>query len=222
MKSFKNIIWGLILIAIGVIWGLNALEITKIDIFFDGWWTLFIIIPCFANLFKDTEKTPSIVGIVIGVLLLLASQNVFSFDMLFKIALPLMLVMIGFSFLFKDFFNKKFNESIKKLDNNSKVCCATFSGQKLNITGEFKGMDLEAIFGGIDCHLEKAKINDDVLIKASAIFGGIDIFVPEGYNVKVESTSIFGGVDNKKMTFDEKNKTIYIKAVCIFGGVDVK
>ena len=83
-------------------------------------------------------------------------------------------------------------------------------------------MDLEAIFGGIDCHLEKAKINDDVLIKASAIFGGIDIFVPEGYNVKVESTSIFGGVDNKKMTFDEKNKTIYIKAVCIFGGVDVK
>ena len=198
MKSFKNIIWGLILIAIGVIWGLNALEITKINIFFDGWWTLFIIIPCFANLFKDTEKTPSIVGIVIGVLLLLASQNVFSFDMLFKIALPLMLVMIGFSFLFKDFFNKKFNESIKKLDNNSKVCCATFSGQKLNITDEFKGMDLEAIFGGID------------------------IFVPEGYNVKVESTSIFGGVDNKKMTFDEKNKTIYIKAVCIFGGVDVK
>ena len=122
----------------------------------------------------------------------------------------------------KDFFNKKFNESIKKLDNNSKVCCATFSGQKLNITDEFKGMDLEAIFGGIDCHLEKAKINDDVLIKASAIFGGIDIFVPEGYNVKVESTSIFGGVDNKKMTFDEKNKTIYIKAVCIFGGVDIK
>ena len=56
MKSFKNIIWGLILITIGVIWGLNALEITKINIFFDGWWTLFIIIPCLANLFKDTEK----------------------------------------------------------------------------------------------------------------------------------------------------------------------
>ena len=37
----------------GVIFGLNALEITDINIFFDGWWTLFIIVPCFIGLFKD-------------------------------------------------------------------------------------------------------------------------------------------------------------------------
>ena len=36
MKS-NNIIWGFILIAVGIIFGLNALDITDINIFFDGW-----------------------------------------------------------------------------------------------------------------------------------------------------------------------------------------
>ena len=52
----KNKIWGLILIAIGLVFGLNALEITNIDIFFDGWWTLFIIVPCFIGLITEREK----------------------------------------------------------------------------------------------------------------------------------------------------------------------
>ena len=33
MKSFKNILWGIILIVVGVILGLNSLEITNIDIY---------------------------------------------------------------------------------------------------------------------------------------------------------------------------------------------
>ena len=57
----KNMLWGIVLIAIGIVLGLNALDITNIDLFFDGWWTLFIIIPCFIDLFKDKDKTGNIV-----------------------------------------------------------------------------------------------------------------------------------------------------------------
>ena len=49
----KNIILGLILIILGVIIGLNTFGITSIDIFFDGWWTLFIIIPAILGLSKE-------------------------------------------------------------------------------------------------------------------------------------------------------------------------
>ena len=45
MKNRKDILWGLLLIVVGIIWGINSLGIVKIDIFFDGWWTLFIIVP---------------------------------------------------------------------------------------------------------------------------------------------------------------------------------
>ena len=37
MKKFKNVLWGLVLISLGVVVGLNVLGITYINIFFDGW-----------------------------------------------------------------------------------------------------------------------------------------------------------------------------------------
>ena len=57
MKKAENILWGIVLIILGLIIGGNTLGITNINIFFDGWWTLFIIVPCFIGLFKDSDKT---------------------------------------------------------------------------------------------------------------------------------------------------------------------
>ena len=36
MSNLKNTLWGILLIVVGLIIGLNALGITNIDIFFDG------------------------------------------------------------------------------------------------------------------------------------------------------------------------------------------
>lgn len=222
MKKYKNIILGLILIAIGVVWGLVALDIFQFEIFFDGWWTLFIIIPCFVNIFTETEKMPSIIGTLVGVMLLLACQDIISFDILYKLIWPFILVIVGISLLFKTTANQKFIEKTKGLKQDSQNCCATFGGQEMNVTDNFEGTNLDAIFGGIDCHLEKALIKHDVLIKATAVFGGIDLFVPDDVNVVISSTSIFGGVDNKKISEKAHKKTIYVKALCLFGGVDIK
>ena len=63
MKKFGNILWGIVLIVIGLIIGGNALGITNINIFFVFCWTLFIIIPCFIGLFKDNEKAGNLIGV---------------------------------------------------------------------------------------------------------------------------------------------------------------
>ena len=66
-------------------------------------------------------------------------------------------------------------------------------------------------------------INGDCVINASAVFGGIDIYVPGGMNVKVNSTSIFGGVSGKERRNDPANQhTLYLNATCLFGGVEIK
>ena len=102
MKKFENIFWGILLIVIGVIIGGNALGITNINIFFDGWWTLFIIIPCFMGVIKDKEKTGSIIGLLIGIALLLGCQDILDFDIIWKLAFPTILIIIGLSIIFKD------------------------------------------------------------------------------------------------------------------------
>ncbi len=226
MKNITNIILGLILILLGVVIGINSLGIAKIDIFFEGWWTLFIIIPCFIGLIKDEDKKGSIIGLIIGVLLLLSARNILDFAIVWKLIIPIILVIIGVSFIFKDTFNKKVNDEIKKLNKNSKnkdELCATFSSQNVRVDDEFNGINLTSVFGGIKYDLRDAKIKKDTLIKACLVFGGIDILVPENVKVKVKSSSIFGGVDNKsKSSTKDDSYTIYIDATCIFGGVDIK
>lgn len=227
MKRISDIMWGLILIIIGVILGGNALDIFNINLFFDGWWTLFIIVPTFIGLVTEKDKTGNIIGLIIGLLLLLSCRGLFDFKLIWKLIFPLIFVIIGLSLIFKNNINKEVSEKIKKLNENlssNDGYTATFSGQNLNFDGEeFKGSNLNAIFGGIKLDLRKAIINEDIVINASSIFGGIDIYIPDNCKVKIKSNSIFGGVsNNKKCNVDDNSYTIYINASCMFGGVEIK
>ena len=226
MNNIKNILWGIILVIIGVIIGLNTIGITDIDIFFDGWWTLVIIVPCIIGLFTNKDKTGNIIGLLVGVILLLGMQNIIDFNLIWKLLLPSIIVIIGLSLIFKNTFNSKINNEIKKLNNkNTKnnEYCATFSGQRIDFPNEeFKGATLNSVFGSITCDLREAKIKEDVVINASSVFGGIDIIVPDDVNIKIKSNSIFGGVNNKKKNNEDKKYTIYVNASCLFGGVDIK
>lgn len=224
MGKVRNWLWGLVLIAVGVILGINALGIAKIDIFFPGWWTLFIIVPCFIDLFKlNDDKVGDLIGIGIGVCLMLACLDVLDFSVIWKLIVPVVLVVIGVSLIMNGVWKKRKFEEAKPIEGEKKEFVATFSGVKVDFKDmEFKGAKLEAIFGGVKCDLRGAKIEDGALIEANATFGGIDIFVPEGVKVEIGSTSILGGVSNHHRGDKEAKKTIYLDANCFFGGVEVK
>lgn len=227
MKKLSKILWGIALVAIGGIFALNAFGVTDIEVFFDGWWTLFIIVPCLIGIFSEREKTGNIIGLLIGVFLLLCCQNVLGFDMLWKLAVPAIIVIIGLKLIFGAVFGDKaikLLESSKQNGDNIKTGCATFSGQDMNFDGEvFDGAELNAVFGSVKCDLRRAIIEKDCAVTASAIFGGIDILVPDYVNVKVNSNSIFGGVSDKYYRPTVQGAvTLYINATCMFGGVEIK
>ena len=227
MKKVSGILWGIVLVAVGVILTLNAFGVANVDIFFDGWWTLFIIVPCVIGLFTDYDKSGHLIGICIGVFLLLCCQDVLNFDMFWKLLVPAIIVIIGVKMILGSIFDNRGEQVFKQIkENNTTVRsgAATFSGATFDYTGEvFEGARLDAVFGGIKCDLRGAIINGDCVINASTVFGGIDIYVPEGLNVKVSSNSIFGGVSGKERRNDPANQhTLYLNATCLFGGVEVK
>ena len=226
MDKFGNFLWGLVFIVIGAIIGLNALEITNINIFFDGWWTLIIIIPCFIGLFKtNSGKLGNFIGLAIGIFLLLVAQDIVELEIVLKLLVPFILIAIGVSIIGNGIITNKVSKKIKETNkNNLESYAATFSEQNIvKQNEEFNGANLDAVFGGVKLDLQKATINQDQVINASAIFGGITILVPSNINVKVKSTPIFGGVSNKVLNNNAENiKTIYINAFSMFGGVDIK
>ena len=214
MKRKENLIWGVVFIIIGLIIGLKVLGIINIDIFFDGWWSLFIIIPSTISIVKNIRDIGAYIWLVIGVALLLSAQEILDMEIVGKLIFPAVLVAIGVGMIFKD-------SKLEKAKENEEYY-ATFSGEKLNFEGNtFNGASLNAIFGGIDLNLKKADITNETNINATSVFGGINIFVPDNVNVEIKSTSLFGGVTNK-VENKENQPTIKIRTFCLFGGVEVK
>ena len=223
----RNILWGLLLIALGLIFGLNALDLTHIDIFFDGWWTLFIIIPCAIGLFENKDKTANLIGLVIGLVLLLVCWDILDLGLILKLFFPAVLVFTGLSILLKGMHTDQQAQQYietNPLDSTAQEYCATFSGLDLHFQGQhFDGAKLTAVFGGIDLDLTGAVMDQDIVIEATAIFGSIDITVPQNYRVRICSNSIFGGVsDDGNHPNEEGLITVFVNGKCMFGGVNIR
>lgn len=224
MKDLSRILWGIVLVLLGIIWGLNATGVTNIDIFFDGWWTLFIIVPAFVNLLDSQKKGKwgSSLWLIAGVFLLLACRDIIDLDLVWKLAVPIIIVLIGLSLIFKNPDKEGIKESIEKLDDKKReYLTVSFKEQKISKSGDFKGANLDAVFGSLKLDLTDAKLGKETIIKASSIFAGINITVPEDVEVKIKTTPIFGGVSNTHKNNSSK-KIIYIDAICVFGGIEIQ
>lgn len=244
--NIHNVIWGIVLILAGVAFALNALGIANIDVFFKGWWTLFIIIPCAIGLVTSSDKSGNAAGLLLGVFLLLCARDILEYSMIWKLLLPAFVVMIGLNMLFGGLFGRKHrddddafdvvfdddndddNDDDENDDANSKdgnpphTVDAIFSTHRLNYSGKvFHSANINVIFGGAQLDLRNSIIEEDCKIRTGCIFGGITILVPENVNVRVQGSGIFGGVFDKT-EHCENAPIIYIKSNFIFGGVTVR
>ena len=225
MSKLNRILWGIVLILVGALFALNTLNITNINLFFDGWWTLFILVPCAIGLFTEREKTGNLIGIVIGVILLLCCRDILDFSLLWRLVVPALIVILGLKMVLTGIFSGKAGKILakrKEEGKNTKTVFAAFSGNDVNYNGEaFEGANLAAVFGGVECDLRGASITEDCVIAVTVLFGGVDILVPEGINVKSNVFPLFGGTTN--MTKNYKNApTIYVNGFCLFGGAEIR
>ena len=227
VSNISKVLWGLALIALGTIFALNTLGITDINIFFEGWWTLFIIIPSAIGLFDSKDRGGSIIGLIVGVVLLLAARDIITYRIVGQLIVPFILVVIGFNIIWSSVYGSEVKEKVNKANTKDLDSVASvFSDEYRIVDKEFKGAVVDSVFGHAMLDLRNAKIEKEAMIKASSIFGSIDILAPKNVFVKVKSNKIFGTVE--KQTFNEPkesgkdDKILYIEASSIFGGIKIK
>ena len=228
MKKIKPIIWGIAIIALGVIFGGNAIGLFNFDVFFDGWWTLFIIVPSCISLITEKERLTSLAFLSAGIILLLAAQNVFGWDVAWKVILAVALILFGLSILFKTIFHsnndKEVEKKVKEAENDKAMDAqmAVFSGNERTYKNEeFMGSNSMAIFGGAELDLRDAIFKKDTVIKAFTLFGGIEIMVPDDVQIKTKSAFFFGGISDDRKNPSIGKYTIYIDAAGGFGGITI-
>jgi hypothetical protein len=88
---------GIILVVLGAIFLLNRFEVFDFNIFFDGWWTLFLIVPAIMSMSKQGVTNGNVILLVIGVVFLLREQGVDLGGFL----LPAVLIVLGISLFFR-------------------------------------------------------------------------------------------------------------------------
>lgn len=227
MKKASKIIFGLALIAAGILWILSIVGVLGSEFSTKGWWTLFIIVPCLYALFTDNNKVGPCIGICIGVLLLLAAREIITWEMMWQIGLALIVIGFGIQLLFfkKCSCHGVYEEKIISRDGKDiRHIESSFGKQVLSFAGQnFEGVDVESSFGSLTLDLRDAIIEDGAFIDLEASFGGVTIIVPEGLAVKIAVTSGFGGVsDNRRTKVESGTPYLAIIGKVGFGGVEIR
>ena len=222
MKNLTRIIIGAILIACGVIYILGAFDVIDMNISFDGWWALFIIVPSVSGLITSRDKIWNAFCLLLGIYLLLAAQGVIEYAIGFKLSVPIIIILLGIKLIVKSVSPQKKSDNVEK---GQKKNMAAFSLQTIDFTDEeITVAKIGAVFGGAKCNLTDAKIKDGSQLDLFCAFGGVDIIVPENVNVKVNTFCLFGGISDKRVIkpVDKDGVTLKINGFCIFGGADIK
>lgn len=94
--SRTDLFWGVALVIVGSGFGGEALGFWNFELFFNGWWTFFIIVPCLVNIFESGIKRSNTIGVTVGLLLLLSSWNIIPEDLV----VPILLIVIGAVLIF--------------------------------------------------------------------------------------------------------------------------
>ena len=106
---------------------------------------------------------------------------------------------------------------------------AIFGGVQKRVNAkEFRGGQLQSLFGGIEIDLRDADMAENqAVLHANAVFGGIELRVPETWYVAARGQGIFGGyTDSTRYTepvgTDKPKKTLIVMGTAIFGGVEIR
>lgn len=231
MNRTSRIITGIAFLAFGIGWALELTDVIHFNL--EGWWTAFIIIPCFAALFGAKHKSAPLTGLGIGILLLLATRDIILWADLWKYLLCLVAVVWGLTLIFgyksgcSDKHAEKCTSDLKQIDQDGRQIHqigVSFGKQLYEFSNQrFEGADVETSFGFTALDLRGADLLDGAVINVKCSFGGMEIRVDRDICVKTTVESAFAGVESHcdGQPADGK-KMLYVKGSCSFGGIEIK
>lgn len=220
-KRISSVLWGLILVGLGIGIVGDMSGAWELQLMFAGWWTLFLIVPAVLGMIEHGVQVGNTIGLTLGAALLACCRGYLPWEVLAKLLVPAVMVIIGGVMIFKNLFH--LNLGRVKVPNSKRMEeLVVFSGKNLIIQNEFFGIDGEAVFGGLTVDLRWAQITENISIDALAVFGGVDILLPANVNVKLSDLSLFGGCSNSRNYGPVDGPTVYVNATALFGGVEVK
>jgi hypothetical protein len=219
-----RVVAGLCLLTLGVLFLLDRTG--TIDFWEYGrYWPVFLIALGLAKLFQPEGRGFGLALTVFGSWLLLDTLGILRFE--WDYAWPVGIILVGLSLIWRGARGglgwrgpHAGGDAANRIN-----AFAMLGGVDRKFTSqEFRGGEATAILGGCELDFRQATpAKEGAVVDTFALWGGIEIKVPEDWTVVVQGTPIFGGFsDDRKAVQANPAKQLVVKGVALMGGVEVK
>lgn len=218
---------GLGVIAVGVLFLLDNLGIVEFDYALQLWPVIFIL----AGVLKFMQSTSSggraTGGILTALGAVLLLKGLGFIYVTWRVLMPLLLIAAGLLVVFRS--TRERQQTVGgMLDKDAGPdtfvrLTALLGGIERRVsTQDFRGGEITAIMGGCQLDLRQASIQGEAVLNVFAMWGGIEIKVPDDWTVSLEGTPLLGGFSERTGAPRDSSKRLIIRGVALMGGVEVR
>ncbi|MEW6009800.1 MAG: hypothetical protein CIT03_03065 [Methanobacterium sp.] len=224
MKKLSNqIIFGIILLIIGVLFLLRSTGIYNTGNLLSYVPSLFIILGIY-SLIKSGFKSISgpVTMIIIFTVIQLLVLGVITWSTLAS-WWPLVIILIGAGIIINHYQRDK-----SKVFTRDNIDLMAILGEAQNTikSSSFKGGDLTAVLGGVELDLRDSQTGPEpAIINVTVLLGGAEIRVPDDWDLKINVVPVLGGVDDNRTRMSnsspKEKPDLIINGMVALGGLDI-
>jgi hypothetical protein len=240
-----RLLMGLVVIGMGVLFLLQNLGYVYVENVWEFWPAILLVmgVSRMANCRSAAGMTSGVMLTVIGGLFLAVNLGYVPHNWI-RLFWPLLLILFGVSMLVRSLdgggrgfggwgqggpgpdWGARFRQDTSTSSNTTHQW-VIFSGAHRRVSSqEYEGGDVLAVFGGVKLDLRgAATTRPEIYVEANALFGGVDIRVPESWKVTMRGMGIFGAFEEDHRNADvvrTGGPHLIVTGTAMFGAVVVK
>ena len=219
-----RLVFGLVLVACGLMWTLENLGVPGVDEFM-RWWPAALVV---YGLVRITGLNgPRRVGkgtivTLIGGYLLAREFGIIHIS-IFHLW-PLWLVIVGSLLVWRSMRSPGIEHDPSDRSAYPRPFAFMGGNARKVDSQDFLGLEATAVMGGVEADLTGARPRGrEVVVEVFAFWGGIELIVPEDWQVVSEVTPVMGGVeDSTRFAGGTPVTTLVVRGLVVMGGVEIK
>lgn len=219
--SYPRLIFGLLIMTAGVLITLDNLGFLHAGDFLQFWPVALIAVGALKLVERNFAGPGAFGGLLWvaagGVLLLWTLDYVSPFSLI-----PLVLVAIGGRLVWHTFSPRE-TRGGRRGDGFVDGVAVLGSNTRSSNSQDFQGGDLNAFMGGVELDLREAAIaQSPAVIDVFAMWGGVEIRVPDRWSVDPRVTALLGGFEDKTRSPDDGSERLVVRGLVLMGGIEIK
>lgn len=224
-QKAKKIIIGLILLALGVMWLGNAVNLWDFSIFFPGWWAALLMLCFFVSIVGDGPNVINVLGMLIFGAVVLRSNGMIPDSVnLWLVAFALAVILFGGKLILNAVKGGRRRSSVDETasDENPSADGSFIGYTFVSETLRFPGKTIHKCgygvsFGSLTLDFTGAVFAEDAELTIRANFGEVKVLLPPGMKAESVNSAAFASVKNHS----QGNVSVKCRFDCAFGSIDV-